>query len=254
MTRQDCDRYLADHAVGPPRDSFFWGNFKTILDAPPSVPEKEWVEQYGHTIRFKFLLNASRLFTTDTTALSYILNHSDVFQKPTSLRRALVELLGNGLLVSEGHEHKRQRKILQSAFNPANIRGMIPIFYDKAYELKDKMVALIEDFEAQCSPTPIRAGDEVKGGKQMDVMKYIGQATLDVIGLAGFDYDFKALSEPRNELAEAYRDMFAVGQTITPISIFQEVVPGASYLVNSTSCLKSTKAYMISSQPSAPGC
>jgi hypothetical protein len=131
---------------------------------------------------------------------------------------------------------------------------MIPIFYDKAYELKDKIITLIEDPTVQCAPTPTRAGDEVNGGKQMDVMKYLGQATLDVIGLAGFDYDFKALSEPRNELAEAYRDMFAVGQTITPMSIFQEVVPGASYLVNSTSCLKSTQAYMISSLPSAPGC
>ena len=177
------------------------------------------------------MLNSSRFFTTDPTALSYILNHADVFPKPNQARRSLIDLLGNGLLVSEGHDHRRQRKIL-----PANIRGMIPIFYDKAYELKDKMVTLIEDPTAQCAPTPTKAGDEVKGGKQMDVMKYLGQATLDVIGLAGFDYDFKALSEPKNELAEAYRDMFSVGQSITAMAIFQAFFPGASHLVGSACC------------------
>jgi cytochrome P450 len=182
------------------------------------------------------MLNSSRFFTTDPTALSYILNHADVFPKSNQARRSLIDLLGNGLLVSEGHDHRRQRKILQSAFNPANIRGMIPIFYDKAYELKDKMVTLIEDPTAQCAPTPTKAGDKVKGGKQMDVMMYLGQATLDVIGLAGFDYDFKALSEPKNELAEAYRDMFSVGQSITAMAIFQAFFPGASHLVGSACC------------------
>jgi hypothetical protein len=70
----------------------------------------------------------------------------------------------------------------------------------------------------------------------MDVMMYLGQATLDVIGLAGFDYDFKALSEPKNELAEAYRDMFSVGQSITAMAIFQAFFPGASHLVGSACC------------------
>lgn len=64
-------------------------------------------------------------------------------------------------------------------------------------------------------------------------MKYLGQATLDVIGVAGFDYDFKALSEPKNVLAEAYREMFSVGQSITFMAVVQALVPGARYIVRS---------------------
>ena len=191
-----------------------------------------WAKEYGSTFRYSFLLNRQRFYTEDRTALNFILTHTEIFQKPGQTRQVLVDMLGNGVLTAEGHDHKRQRKVLNSSFSIPAVRGMVPIFFDKANELRDKLLALIEDESIEASPTPAKEEDKVVGGRKIDIMKFLGQATLDVIGVAGFNYDFKALSEPKNELAEAYREMLTAGQGITAIAIIQALVPGARFLVS----------------------
>lgn len=193
-----------------------------------------WAAEYGHTFSYKTLPSMNRFYTEDPVALNYILSHGDIFQKPSRTRRGLSDLLGNGLLTAEGADHKRQRKLLNSSFSPSAVRDMVPIFYDKAYELRDKILGLVENEQEGevVSPTEAVEMDQVVGAKKIDVMKYLAQATLDVIGVAGFDYDFKALSEKDNVLAGAYRDMFSVGMSLTPMAIFQALVPGARYIVS----------------------
>lgn len=214
---------------GPPSDSWFWGVVPTLIKSPPSVPHSMWTDEYGPTVRYRVALGAQRFLTIDPTALNYILSHADLFPKPSRVRKALSDLLGNGLLTAEGHTHKKQRKALNPSFSPAAVRGMIPVFYDKAYELKAKLLGIIEGDETeQASPTPCKEEDEVEGGKKIDVMKYLGKTTLDVIGIVGFSYDFKALSEPRNELSEAYSKMFQAGMDAN----FWDFLRGAIPLVN----------------------
>ncbi|KIR63999.1 cytochrome P450 [Cryptococcus bacillisporus CA1873] len=214
---------------GPPSDSWFWGVIPTLIKSPPSVPHSMWTDEYGPTIRYRVALGAQRFLTIDPTALNYILSHIDLFPKPSRVRKALSDLLGNGLLTTEGYTHKRQRKALNPSFSPAAIRGMVPIFYDKAYELKTKLLGIISDDETeQASPTPCIKEDEVEGGKKIDVMKYLGKTTLDVIGIVGFSYDFKALSEPHNELSEAYSKMFQASMDAN----FWDFLRGAIPLVN----------------------
>jgi len=191
-----------------------------------------WAKEYGSTFRYGFLLNRPRFYTEDRTALNFMLTHNEIFQKPAQTRQFLVNMLGNGVLTAEGHDHKRQRKVLNSSFSPAAVREMVPIFLDKAGELRDKLMLLIDDESIEASPTPAKEEDKVVGGRKVDIMKFLGQATLDVIGVAGFNYDFKALSEPKNELAEAYREMLTAGQGITAIGIFQALVPGAGLIVS----------------------
>jgi hypothetical protein len=100
------------------------------------------------------------------------------------------------------------------------------MFLDKAYELKDTLVHMVYDTSIDASPTPPVAGDVVAGTRKIDIMRYLAQATLDVIGLAGFNYDFRSLSisEGPNELAEAYRNMFQATQTIDKMAILQAFV------------------------------
>ena len=143
----------------------------------------------------------------------------------------MADMLGKGVLVAEGADHRRQRKVLNPSFSPAAVRDMVPIFYDKAYELKDKFIAMIDDDTVESSPTPATKEDKVVGGKKIDVMLYLGQATLDVIGIAGFNYDLQALSDPNNELARAYRDMMSAGQTISVLGLLQAIIPGFNLIV-----------------------
>ncbi|WVW79570.1 hypothetical protein I302_101539 [Kwoniella bestiolae CBS 10118] len=213
---------------GPKTAHWFWGNVKTFLAEQPMVPHGRWIKEYGPTFRYKVIAGAPRFYTADPVALSYILNHADIFPKPPQTRKGMADMLGNGVLVAEGADHKRQRRLLNPSFSPLAIKGMIPIFYDKAYELREKFTALIEDEHSgvgAASPTPPQEMDIVKGTRKIDVMSWLGRCTLDVIGLAGFNYDFKALEEPHNELAEAYRKMFSAGMEVTVGAILQALFP-----------------------------
>ncbi|TYJ59119.1 hypothetical protein B9479_000108 [Cryptococcus floricola] len=201
---------------GPEPESFLWGSLPTLLKSGPNVPQGEWAAKYGHTIRYRLHLGAQRFMTLDATGLNYILSHPDVFPKPDVTRRALADMLGNGLLTSEGEDHKRQRRALNPSFSVGAIKDMVPTFYDKAYELQAKLLALVQndDPSERASPTPAKEEDFVPGGKKIDVMRYLGKTTLDVIGVTGFGYDFKTLSEPNNALSDAYAQMFTAGMNI----------------------------------------
>ena len=192
---------------------------------------KRWQQQYGSTYVVPVLFGNLRLTTVDPVALTYILNHDDEISKPGITRKFLSNMLGAGVLVAQGHDHRRQRRVLNPSFSPQSIRDCMPVFYDKANELKDVLLALLDD-PTGAAPTPAQACDVVKGGRKVDVMSFLAKCTIDVIGLAGFNYDFHALSEPRNELADAYKKMFTAGQATTPLTLIQALVPYMDRIVS----------------------
>ena len=216
----------ADFGVGPEPEDFLWGSLRAIIAAGPLELHMKWIKQYGSTFRYRILGGGWRFFTADPIALSYILQHADTFPKPDLTREQMETFLGNGVLIAEGADHRRQRKILNPSFSQAAVREMVPMFLDKAYELKDTLNHMVTNTSIEASPTPPVVGDVVEGTRKIDVMRYLAQATLDVIGLAGFNYDFRSLSvtEGANELAEAYRNMFQATQTIDKMAILQAFV------------------------------
>jgi hypothetical protein len=66
--------------------------------------------------------------------------------------------------------------------------------------------ATIETRTADHLPTP------AEGGTLVEISRWLGKTTLDVIGLAGFGYDFDSLHDPNNELAVALERMLSAGQ------------------------------------------
>lgn len=218
---------------GPEPSSIFWGSLKDIIKAPPNALHEEWFRTYGDTVRYRLLLGGQRLTSMDPAFLGYILQHSDDFIKPEMTNKVLERMLGRGLLTAEGSVHRRQRRVMNPAFGPAATRGMEGIFYDTAYELQQKLLGFFdEDNKEETSPTPATPEDLEKGGIKVDVQKYLAQATLDVIGLAGFDYRFNALAEPYNELSEAFRAMFSIGQQVTPMAVLESFFPFLQILVS----------------------
>jgi cytochrome P450 len=73
--------------------------------------------------------------TTDLRALQHILSHNEVYQKPAEAQRELTRLLGKGVLVAEGPAHRAQRRALNPAFGPGQLRALTGIFLDKANEV-----------------------------------------------------------------------------------------------------------------------
>ncbi|KZT05226.1 cytochrome P450 [Laetiporus sulphureus 93-53] len=180
---------------GPPNPSWISGNMLQILKADHSVLHEAWTEKYGPTIKYKGWLNRDRLYTLDTRALNHVLSHSMDYQKPWLARYSLGQILGEGLLVVEGEQHHQQRRIMNPAFGPAQIRELTEIFIEKAMQLRDVWSAKIAEHSA-----PMR----------IDVLNGLSKMTLDVIGLAGFNYHFDALNTEGkgNELNQAFEVLF----------------------------------------------
>ncbi|KAG6861475.1 hypothetical protein C0995_016254 [Termitomyces sp. Mi166 len=200
---------------GPDSPSWFYGNVKEI-----------WKE-----IR--------RLFTMDTKAIHHILMNSHIYQKPESTRYNLGRVVGEGtsiflliglfrsmliyfckiigVLVVEGDQHRQQRKVMNPAFGPTQIRELTEIFMAKSIQLRD-----------------IWAVDIAKEGGvgRIEVLSWLSRATLDIIGLAGFNYKFDALNEnhEQNELNAAFSTIFHAGTTMSLIPMLKTLFPPLRFL------------------------
>jgi len=80
----------------------------------------EWINEISNDglIRYRVKLNKERLFITSTKALSEVLVQKNYdFAKPYTLRLGLGRILGVGLIIAEGDEHKVLPKCISKEFN-----------------------------------------------------------------------------------------------------------------------------------------
>ncbi|KII91537.1 hypothetical protein PLICRDRAFT_173371 [Plicaturopsis crispa FD-325 SS-3] len=199
---------------GPLSTSIVHGAFKDVQGPFDGAIYEKWVEKYGSTFHVPSFLGMSRLYTTDTKALGHILTHTDDWEKPASIRAHLAPIVGTGILLVEGEQHKLQRKILNPAFGPNQIRALTEIFVDKSIQLRDLWASLVDEQQAEDKEKPAR----------IDILAGMSRMTLDVIGLAGFNYTFDSLSARRNELNEAFSALFR-GQSLGLLFILQLWIP-----------------------------
>ncbi|KAG9036108.1 hypothetical protein FRB95_009896 [Tulasnella sp. JGI-2019a] len=196
---------------GPEKlDSYILGHLPRILNAPAGVVHEEWVAQYGPTFQFRGIDLSRQFFTLDPKAIAHILNHSYDYPKPPAIRDGLTRLLGKGVLVVECDDHRRQRRIMNPCFGIAQIRELMPIFYAKSFQLRDMWMSKIS---------------EQSGAAEIDALQGISRTTLDIIGLAGFSYDFKAVVEGEtNELAIALNELLTPPTSAQFLKILQDRV------------------------------
>ncbi|KAI0824047.1 cytochrome P450 [Trametes gibbosa] len=177
---------------GPSAPSFFYGNLIEIDEAENSALPDQWFEQYGtHFVDHEFFMTP-RLWSLDPQAIHYVLTHHEDYPHPAASLKFLAQALGKGLLFVQGEEHRQQRRIMNPAFGPAQIRDLTPIFLQKATLLRDIWATVISQSEG-----PVR----------VNVNHDLSKTTLDIIGVAGFGYDFHALDPegPPSELNLAFR-------------------------------------------------
>ncbi|KAJ7106475.1 cytochrome P450 [Mycena crocata] len=197
--------------VGPKSPSFVLGNFKQISD--DALLMDKWRREFGPIFQFKRLFSVRELHTADTKAISHIITHSDVYQKLPIAPYSVKQFMGEGILTAELGEHKRQRRILNPAFGVAHIRQMTEVFVEEAAKLRDFWDA------------------EITGGdtKQhtIDVLSWMRKLTLDVIGKAGFNYQFHSMENRPNDLSEVLSQLFQspTSQRDRMFRLFQAMVP-----------------------------
>ncbi|KAH9169230.1 cytochrome P450 [Lactarius sanguifluus] len=187
------------HVPGPKGAHWLKGNFVDVQEPNSSRLQEEWVRTYGHVARYHARFGALRLLTVDPVAVAYILQNSEIFQKLDFVKFTLGD--GGGLLIVEGAQHRKQRKVMNPAFGPAQVRKFTSLFLEKSLELRDIWADLISKSTR-------------KDGKLgLDTFTWLNKVTLDIIGLAGFDYAFNSLHSPdgrQNELYDSIRSMLTI--------------------------------------------
>ena len=154
-------------------------------------------------IRYLGLFNQERLIITKPKALAEVLVSKNYdFTKPGLVRQALSRILGVGVLLAEGDEHRFQRKLLAPAFAFRHVKDLYPVFWRKG---RESVVAMRQQIEAQrAAAAGSSASDE---STHLEINGWASRTTLDIIGMAGLGRDFGALKDPNNELAATYRSM-----------------------------------------------
>jgi len=145
------------------------------------------------------------------------------FIKPSLLRNGLARVLGTGLILAEGDEHRVrrykscignklftyiqvQRKNLMPAFSYRHIKNLTPVFWSKAKKLVNGLMAI-----------PHSEGKEpakqISDGFMVEIANWGSRAALDIIGVAGMGQDFDAIDNPDTELNVTYRTVFQPSQS-----------------------------------------
>lgn len=121
-------------------------------------------------------------------------------------------MIGNGLVFSEGHEHKLQRKLLSPAFAYVHVKRFVPVFMAKTVEVMSLFDEIVKD-----------------GPAVFPIFSYFSRLTLDAIGEASFGVNFNAIGDEHNELVKAYETVSSAGRDVVLFNLFA-MVPGWKYV------------------------
>ncbi|CAE6452607.1 unnamed protein product [Rhizoctonia solani] len=213
-----CKSYLR-FLPGPPIDGRFVDKQLWELQDPMMTPKlhEDYEKMYGKTIRFQGMAYFDqRLMTVDPVSLNYVLNRaSDIYQKPWQTRRFVGRLVSGGaesqgIFTTEGEEHRKLRRIISPAFSYQSVKNLAPLFLHKSFELRDKLRSVLAVPQDASRPgiEVEQFPGEPRPRVRMDLHNWIGRATFDIIGVAGFGYEFNSIQEETNSFYNAYRCMF----------------------------------------------
>ncbi|KAM5543262.1 hypothetical protein V8D89_003136 [Ganoderma adspersum] len=214
LWQSQSPRYLSPlrHLRGPRAQNLLSGNF-TQLAAPYQALTREWVNEYGPNFQVHGFLSAPALFTLDPKAIHHILTHATDFRKPRDSLRFLARISGpGGLLVTEGEQHRNQRRVMNPAFGPVQIRELTEIFLEKSLNLRDYWMSEMSRSGFKALRTNIADG--------------ISKMTLDVIGLAGFSHDYDTLrTDEPNEVNMAFQALFTTPPPGSALQLLGRFLP-----------------------------
>ncbi|KIW62872.1 hypothetical protein PV04_09764 [Phialophora macrospora] len=207
--------------------SRIFGHWPTLLREPSGIPQRRWVKEIPNDglIRYLHLWNRERLLVTNPKGLAEVLTtKSYEFVKPQLLSSGIGRILGVGILLAEGDDHKMQRKNLSPAFHFRHVKELYPIFWAKSQE----MVRAMQKEVKSLSPPPSSSSSEVEApttAPSVEIGEWGSRATLDIIGVAGMGQDFHALQDPANELNRVYRAVFSPDRTAQILGLLAFFLP-----------------------------
>ncbi|KAL8913726.1 MAG: hypothetical protein Q9172_007223 [Xanthocarpia lactea] len=209
------------HLPEPSGNALFIGQFTAIRTEPTGQPQQRWANEVPHDgiIRYLNVFNEERLLILDPKALADVLAIKNYdFVKPAQIRNGLGRLLGIGVLLAEGDEHKVQRKNLMPAFAYRHIKDLYPVFWAKTSEMVKALTRATRSQEKEPS-------SDVTETPAIEIGDWSSRATLDIIGSAGMGHDFGAIEDPKTELNTTYRTVFQPNRQAALLGLLSLFLP-----------------------------
>lgn len=175
----------------------------SVFKKPPANDFLNWIENVPNDglIAFQGIFHEPKVMLTSTKALAEVLSQKPYdYEKPSRLRSFLRRILGDGLVIVEGDEHKFQRKHIMPVFSFRHIKDLYPMMWKKA-------VALTEGVEAQMHEHP-ELGRQEKGlSGVVEVNHWANKVTMDIIGVAALGTELNALKNSNDPLIQNYEEL-----------------------------------------------
>ncbi|KAI0641513.1 cytochrome P450 [Trametes meyenii] len=188
---------VLDNLPGPPRQSFFYGNLKQLYSKRGWQFHDELGEKYGPAVKLYGKFGRKMLYIFDPRAMHHIAVKEQYVYDEAECMNLLT--LGPGLLSTTGEQHRRQRKVLNPAFNVNHMRNMIPIFHEVVNRLQQALKAQVGD-----RPT------------EVNLSQWMGRTALELIGQAGLGCSFDPLVEERSDtLGDALKSFIPALYTLS---------------------------------------
>ncbi|KAF2223440.1 cytochrome P450 [Elsinoe ampelina] len=203
----------------PPNATLFMGHSARISKEPTGIPMRDWANEVPNNglIRYLHWLNNERVLVTSPKAIAEVLVTKNYeFIKPKLVREGLGRILGVGILLAEGDEHKRQRKALSPAFAFRHVKDLYQTFWDKSNELVERISYDIAH----------QGADYGHAQNVVEVGEYTSRATLDIIGTAGLGQDFGSIADPNNTLSQHYKAIFQPARGQRYLQMAGIILPG----------------------------
>ncbi|KAM5533696.1 hypothetical protein V8D89_012663, partial [Ganoderma adspersum] len=181
---------------GPPSPSWLKGNTEQLMGRHSNEWNRQNAETYGPLSKLTGPFGHTWINVYDPKALySIAIKDQDVWQKNAGAVN--VRLLGPGLLTTEGAQYRKQRKMLTPVFSIAYLRGITSVFYETTH----------------------KAGNDIgAGSKEVDLLKWMGRAALELLGQGALGYSFDPLvDDTTNDFAEAVKSFFAALSALSVI-------------------------------------
>lgn len=176
-------------------------------------------------IRYLSLFNQERLLLASPQALKEVLVTKNYdFTKPPEFITGVGRLLGIGLFLAEGDEHKHQRRNLLPAFAFRHVKDLVPIFWDMSRE--GAMIMENKVRSAAAEPQPPDAEKLGPDTAALEISDWASRITLDIIGVTGLGRNFGATKNPDNDLAKTYNRLFKPSKQAQVLGALQLVLPG----------------------------
>ncbi|KAL2127162.1 hypothetical protein VTI74DRAFT_11221 [Chaetomium olivicolor] len=211
------------HLPEPAEGRSWWNGFGSrAFFGAKGEPVAQWNRSLRHNGIFRYLdvLNTERVAITSPELVAEVLQRTQDFEQSRTLFLLAAPILGPGIILVNGEEHKRQRKILSPCLSTKEIRLLQPLSWEKSVELLQKITELVAN-------TASASGFS----EPISVDHHAGHVTLDSISKAALGMDFEPLKKPDSELVHNYRGVFEPTTVFRLLAVAKIVFP--SWLVES---------------------